>query len=138
MEDENIYSKKSDNLPHINAQSDLAYCIYTSGTTGKPKGVLIEHRNMVNMLVSYNATFALNNEDVVLQFASIAFDQSVGDIFPALCNGAALCLVPSYMMYDTDNLTKYINEKCVTVMSLTPKVIDALNIDKLPMLRLLE
>lgn len=138
LEDENIYSKKSDNLPHINAQSDLAYCIYTSGTTGKPKGVLIEHRNMVNMLVSYNATFALNNEDVVLQFASIAFDQSVGDIFPALCNGAALCLVPSYMMYDTDNLTKYINEKCVTVMSLTPKVIDALNIDKLPMLRLLE
>ncbi len=38
------------NLAAINGAKDLAYVIYTSGTTGKPKGVMIEHKNVVNYL----------------------------------------------------------------------------------------
>src|SRR5450759_4270059 len=30
--------------------SDLCYIIYTSGTTGNPKGVLLEHKNVVNYI----------------------------------------------------------------------------------------
>jgi non-ribosomal peptide synthetase component F len=39
-----------ENLPVINQPGDLAYVIYTSGSTGMPKGVMIEHRAVVNRL----------------------------------------------------------------------------------------
>ncbi|ATU28280.1 hypothetical protein BMJ37_16595 [Bacillus velezensis] len=138
LEDENNYANETDNLLHVNRSNDLVYCIYTSGTTGNPKGVLIEHRNVVNMWVTYKETFALNDKDTVLQFANVSFDQAVGDIFPALCNGAALCIVPKHLTYDMEQLQKYIDRNNVTTASLTPKLIDGLCVDALPTLRLLE
>lgn len=138
LEDENNYANETDNLLHVNRSNDLVYCIYTSGTTGNPKGVLIEHRNVVNMWVTYQETFALSDKDTVLQFANISFDQAVGDIFPALCNGAALCIVPKHLTYDMEQLQKYIDRNNVTTVSLTPKLIDGLCVDALPTLRLLE
>ncbi|MEC1108782.1 amino acid adenylation domain-containing protein, partial [Bacillus velezensis] len=138
LEDENNYANETDNLLHVNRPNDLVYCIYTSGTTGNPKGVLIEHRNVVNMWVTYKETFALNDKDTVLQFANVSFDQAVGDIFPALCNGAALCIVPKNLTYDMEQLQKYIDRNNVTTASLTPKVIEGLCADALPTLRLLE
>ncbi|MGE7184228.1 amino acid adenylation domain-containing protein [Peribacillus sp. NPDC006672] len=138
LEDENNYANETDNLLHVNRSNDLVYCIYTSGTTGNPKGVLIEHRNVVNMWVTYKDTFALNDKDTVLQFANVSFDQAVGDIFPALCNGAALCIVPKNLTYDMEQLQNYIDRNNVTTASLTPKVIEGLCADALPTLRLLE
>lgn len=138
LDNENSYTETKGKLPHVNQPSDLIYCIYTSGTTGNPKGVMVEHRNVVNMWVTYQETFALTSEDTVLQFASVAFDQSVGDIFPTICSGATLCLVPAYMMYDMELLQQYMNKNSVTCVSLTPKVIEGLNVQELPTLRLLE
>lgn len=138
LEDMNSYADIKDNLPHVNQPGDIVYCIYTSGTTGNPKGVLVEHHNLVNMWVTYSRTFALTQKDTSLQFASVAFDQAVGDIFSTLCNGAALCIVPSYITYDMEQLQQYININNVTCMSLTPKVIEGLNVEQLPTLRLLE
>ncbi|MGG0823585.1 amino acid adenylation domain-containing protein [Paenibacillus turicensis] len=138
LEDEINYANETDNLYHVNSSNDLAYCIYTSGTTGNPKGVLIEHPNAVNMWVTYEDTFALNDKDTVLQFANVAFDQAVGDIFPALCNGAALCIVPKHLTYDMEKLQKYMHVNNVTTASLTPKVIEGLCVEALPTLRLLE
>ncbi|TRW36511.1 amino acid adenylation domain-containing protein [Bacillus sp. PW192] len=138
LEDENNYANETDNLLQVNRANDLMYCIYTSGTTGNPKGVLIEHRNVVNMWVTYKETFALNDKDTVLQFANVSFDQAVGDIFPALCNGAALCIVPKNLTYDMEQLQKYIDRNNVTTASLTPKVIEGLCVEAIPTLRLLE
>ncbi|CAI0737355.1 amino acid adenylation domain-containing protein [Serratia entomophila] len=78
-------------LPTIDARQ-LAYVIYTSGTTGRPKGTLCEHRGAVNM-VRGHAQRLLRQESGVLnclQFASLAFDAHVFEVFIALGNGHRL------------------------------------------------
>ncbi|MDD5034785.1 MAG: amino acid adenylation domain-containing protein, partial [Methylococcaceae bacterium] len=68
----------------------LAYVIYTSGSTGNPKGVMIEHRMLVNYSLGAKELFGLSGADTVLQQNSLNFDLSVEEIFPALLAGAAL------------------------------------------------
>ncbi|MCK9700950.1 AMP-binding protein, partial [Pseudomonas syringae pv. syringae] len=63
---------------------NLAYVIYTSGSTGNPKGVMIEHRGLVNYSVDAARLFALSPTDTVLQQNTLNFDLSVEEIFPAL------------------------------------------------------
>ena len=46
--DEEVYTGETKNPEHVNTPNDLIYIIYTSGTTGKPKGVMIEHRGVIN------------------------------------------------------------------------------------------
>ena len=47
--------------------NNLAYVIYTSGTTGKPKGVLIEHRGVVNQVASHTADLGYDESSVHMQ-----------------------------------------------------------------------
>ncbi|HET7233825.1 MAG TPA: amino acid adenylation domain-containing protein, partial [Longimicrobium sp.] len=68
----------------------LAYLIYTSGSTGRPKGVMVTHRAVGRQAAAVQAGFGLRRDDRSLQFASIAFDASVEEIFGALLSGAAL------------------------------------------------
>ncbi|MCK9776716.1 AMP-binding protein [Pseudomonas syringae pv. syringae] len=63
---------------------NLAYVIYTSGSTGNPKGVMIEHRGLVNYSVDAARLFDLSPTDTVLQQNTLNFDLSVEEIFPAL------------------------------------------------------
>ncbi|HEY4182360.1 MAG TPA: amino acid adenylation domain-containing protein [Kofleriaceae bacterium] len=70
----------------------LAYVIYTSGTTGRPKGVMVEHRHIVNFALRWGAIERLTPADRVLQMASLSFDGSVSEIFPAWLFGATLVM----------------------------------------------
>ncbi|HST58986.1 MAG TPA: AMP-binding protein, partial [Longimicrobium sp.] len=70
----------------------LAYVIYTSGSTGRPKGVMVTHRAVGRQAAAVRAGFGLRGDDRVLQFASVAFDAAVEEIFGALLTGAALVL----------------------------------------------
>ncbi len=66
-------------LDHTNpTQNDLAYVIFTSGTTGRPKGVMIEHCNAVNMVHALSTTYRIHRDARQFQFFKIGFDGAQG------------------------------------------------------------
>ncbi|WP_373865018.1 amino acid adenylation domain-containing protein [Paenibacillus amylolyticus] len=109
---------------HEARPEDLAYVIYTSGTTGKPKGVMIEHRNLVNTAAGYRREYRLDQFPVrLLQLASFSFDVFVGDIARTLYNGGTMVIVPKDDRIDPSRLHYWIVRERVTIFESTPALI---------------
>ncbi len=96
----------------------LAYIIYTSGSTGQPKGVMLEHRNVVNFIHAQHQTSKPQLGDRILQFATIAFDTSVSDIFPTLASGATLVLRPPHIRIPDMTFVTFLCEQKITIMDM--------------------
>ena len=75
-------------------RTDIAYVVYTSGSTGQPKGVLVEHAGLANLVDWHREAFALEAGDRCTQIASPGFDASVWEIWPSLACGASIHVVP--------------------------------------------
>jgi arthrofactin-type cyclic lipopeptide synthetase C len=73
----------------------LAYVIYTSGSTGEPKGVMVEHQSLVNLVHWHCKAFELGSGDHTASVAGFGFDAMAWEIWPALCAGAVLHLPPA-------------------------------------------
>ncbi|WP_297336892.1 non-ribosomal peptide synthetase [Algoriphagus sp.] len=113
---------------------NLAYVIYTSGTTGKPKGVMLEHRNAVNLAFAQQHSIWVNPSDRVLQFASSSFDASVFELLLALASGAGLVMASKEELLPGPSLTRIINTHQVSLAVLTPVVLSHLEPAQLPSL----
>jgi amino acid adenylation domain-containing protein len=98
----------------------LAYVIYTSGSSGTPKGVLIEHRNVVRLFEQTKHWFHFSRQDVWMMFHSISFDFSVWEIWGALLYGGTLVIVPSDVARSPLQLQDLIRSEKVTVLCQTP------------------
>jgi arthrofactin-type cyclic lipopeptide synthetase A len=81
-------------VPELNT-SHLAYVIYTSGSTGLPKGVMVEHRTLGNLVDWHCAAFGLVPGQHTSSLAGFGFDAMAWEVWPALCAGATLHLSPA-------------------------------------------
>ena len=66
----------------------LAYVIYTSGSTGDPKGVMIPHRALTNLLTSMANEPGLSSADRLLAVTTYCFDIAGFELFGPLLAGA--------------------------------------------------
>ncbi|KPV60776.1 non-ribosomal peptide synthetase module [Paenibacillus sp. A3] len=110
------YEAAADNPPPRSRSSHLLYVIYTSGTTGKPKGVMIEHRNMVNLLHYQYRYTNVDYSSSVLQFTTLSFDVSSQEIWSALLAGGTLHLVTNETRRSPDKLLQLIEECQIQVL----------------------
>ena len=105
----------------VNAQ-DLAYIIFTSGTTGNPKGVCIEHRNVINFLAATHGVFAgdFSDTDTILTIVNLCFDVSVFELFLPLVSGARLVIAPEQATCSFQGLVEIIKQKGITTAYIPP------------------
>ena len=116
------YSGKKEYNPE-----DTAYIIYTSGSSGIPKGVLVAHKNLASYVQAFLHEFPLGPQDVVLQQASIAFDSSIEEIYPALCTGGCIAVARKETIIDSNLFKDYLKKANVSVVSVSPFLLNELN-----------
>lgn len=120
LEDENLFPDDDSNVDHVNHPGDLAYAIYTSGSTGQPKGVLIEHQNVLNYIYWRIRYYQQSEKDSSLQLVSISFDGFVANFYPALLSGGKTVLINENKWRDVAYIREVIKDECVTNLSAVP------------------
>lgn len=122
--------------PLCPAVSDnAAYVIYTSGSTGAPKGVLVSHRNICNLVLAQIESFALAPDCRCLQFAAFSFDAAVSEIFTTLLSGATLVLAPAEALLPGDEFVALLQREAITTITLPPSALLLLDGGQLPALK---
>jgi non-ribosomal peptide synthetase component F len=103
--------------PSFLTPGSLAYVIYTSGTTGAPKGVMIEHRSIANLVGDDLLRFALGPSDRVAQGSSAAYDSSVEETWLAFAAGATLVVLDDETARLGPDLAPWLRGEGITVTS---------------------
>ncbi|RML31406.1 Amino acid adenylation, partial [Pseudomonas savastanoi pv. glycinea] len=101
-----------------------AYVIYTSGSTGLPKGVMVEHRGLRNLLDWYLDDLAFHAGDAVLLASSYNFDLTQKNILAPLMVGASLHLAEE--PFNPSAIVAQVAEAGITHLNMSPSAFHAL------------
>ena len=106
---------------------DLAYVIYTSGSTGNPKGVLIEHRSLVNYVSGVIATLGFAKLQSFAMVQPLSVDSSVTALYPPLVMGGCVHLISEDMALDAHSLDEYFRKFPIDCLKIAPSHLVALH-----------
>lgn len=104
----------------IGEDSSLAYVVYTSGSTGQPKGVMVEHRQLVSVLQAMRGLTGLRAGDRMLALTTLAFDIAALDIWLPLICGGEVVLCERSASLDPRRLSAIIDQEKITHLQATP------------------
>lgn len=111
---------------NVNLKPDsLFYVIYTSGTTGNPKGVMIEHQGVVNLIIHQTKNLQVTKNENILLFSNHCFDASVEQIFIALLNGSILSIIGKDEI-KSNLLLPFLENNKITHLDITPSYLETL------------
>jgi amino acid adenylation domain-containing protein len=104
----------------------VAYAVYTSGSTGQPKGVLLAHAGLLNLIDWHQSTFGITGADRTTLIASPGFDAAVWEIWPCLTAGASLHVPPDEIKTDPIRLRDWLLAERITVCFLPTPLAEVL------------
>lgn len=126
IDTEAFANENSQPLQPVQTPDDLAYVIYTSGSTGLPKGVMITHRNVVNVVVHTNQRFHITSQDRILALTALNHDLSVYDIFGLLSAGGAIVMPDARAVKDPAAWAELMVREKVTLWNSVPAMMKML------------
>lgn len=120
-----IESMKTENLPHTRlVYSDTpAYIMYTSGSTGFPKGAVMTHMNVLNLIDWSREQYDIVQQDILTNVNPLYFDNSVFDFYSALFNGASLVPFSKREVQDPKQLVDKIESAGCTLWFSVPSLL---------------
>lgn len=123
LSDGKLYRGEKSDLEEISSPANLAYVIYTSGSTGNPKGVMIEHRSLVNRLHWMQKKYPLHENSVILQKTPFTFDVSVWELIWWSLTGARVCMLEPGGEKDPGVIIEAIKKYKITTMHFVPSML---------------
>ncbi|MFI5761140.1 amino acid adenylation domain-containing protein [Streptomyces sp. NPDC051563] len=121
-------------LEEVSGADHLAYVIYTSGSTGAPKGVAVQHRQILNYLAGARDRLRIEPGASYGLLQSLSFDFSMTMLYLALTTGGRVHLLPRRIA--GVELAAEIERAGIDYLKMTPSHLAALTADA-PMERLL-
>lgn len=113
------------NLPQTRriTGTNPAYIMFTSGSTGFPKGALMTHANVLNLVEWGRETFSITPDDRLTNVNPLYFDNSVFDFYSALFTGARLVPFSKEEVKDPRRLVEKIDAARCTLWFSVPSLL---------------
>ncbi|MFB5265667.1 amino acid adenylation domain-containing protein [Paenibacillus enshidis] len=109
-----------ENVKAARSARDLAYVLYTSGTSGKPKGVMIENRNLVHFIQSFDRKLQWSESKVMLGLSTFSFDIFIVEMLLPLLKGIKIVMADAIQQKDPIRLCELIERSGIHIIQLTP------------------
>jgi amino acid adenylation domain-containing protein len=114
------------NLDSFVQPGNIAYVIYTSGSTGQPKGVTIEHRQLLNYLFSIQSRLQFPPQASFATVSTFAADLGNTMVFPSLVSGGSLHIISQECIADAEALSTYFQRHNIDCLKIVPSHLESL------------
>ncbi len=131
-EESSIAHESEQNPDSGTTAANLAYMIFTSGSTGSPKGVMIEHKGLVNLTLAQIDAYDVLPGTRFLQTFALGSDASIAQVTRPLCSGATLQLAPEQSLLPGPDMIRLLLDTGVTHLNLPPSLLQLLPTEELP------
>ncbi|HEV2801336.1 MAG TPA: amino acid adenylation domain-containing protein [Pyrinomonadaceae bacterium] len=131
-DDNTLSAERTDNPQNRVCLENLVYIIFTSGSSGVPKGVAVEHRQLLNYVQAICERVDFPPRSSFATVSTIAADLGNTMIFPALTTGGTLHVIAHHRVTDAAGIAEYFNEHKLDCLKIVPSHLEALQAHEEP------
>ncbi len=123
IKQEEIFDEKISLIKKKILDTDPAYVLFTSGSTGIPKGVLINHRSIIDFTDWMCDKFHIESTDNFGNQSPFFFDLSIGDLYCTLKKGCTNYIIPKELFTFPVELLRFLNDKKINIIFWVPSAL---------------